>query len=74
MSSHFKTNNITDKVILQGEELSHFLYADDLVIISKSKAGLQEKLNGISTFAKEKYHTIDIKKAKLWFLTRMVRH
>ena len=65
MSSHFKTNNITDKVILQGEELSHFLYADDLVIISKSKAGLQEKLNGLSTFAKEKDLTINIKKSKI---------
>ena len=52
-------NNITqylqpteeDSIQLQGEKVTHFMYADDLVIVSSSKEGLQEKLNNLGKFA-----------------------
>ncbi len=54
-------NNIT----LQGEDVDHFLYADDLVILSSSRAGLQEKLHGLGAFADAKELTINTKKSKV---------
>ena len=56
-----KEPNIT----LQGTEITHFLYADDLVIVSPTKNGLQEKLNHLSQFAKDKDLTINSKKSKI---------
>ena len=52
-------------VELHGEDLTHFLYADDLVIVSATKAGLQEKLNGLGLFADSKDLTINTKKSKI---------
>jgi hypothetical protein len=55
-----KEPNIT----LQGTEITHFLYADDLVIISPTKKGLQEKLDNLNQFAKDKDLTINTKKVR----------
>ena len=44
--------------------LSHFLYADDLVLISHSREGLQNCLNKVHEFSAGKNLTISIKKSK----------
>ena len=50
---------------LQGIDITHFLYADDLVIISPTKKGLQEKLDNLGQFAKDKDLTINTKKSQV---------
>ena len=51
-------------ITLQEEKISHFLYADDLVLISSSAKGLQTSLNKLSHYAARKHLTINIKKSK----------
>ena len=53
-----------DPVEIQGEKLSHLLYADDLVIISRSEEGLQNALNKLHGFSLLKQLTINISKNK----------
>ena len=54
-----------DPIDIQNEKFSHFLYADDLVIISESKIGLQNCLDKAHYFAKSKGLTISEKKSKI---------
>ena len=49
---------------LQNDPLNHFLYADDLVIISESKEGLQNALKKLHDFSLRKHLTINTKKTK----------
>ena len=53
-----------DPVILQQRKISHFLYADDLVIVSQTKTGLQRCLDKTYQFAKDNLLTISVKKSK----------
>jgi hypothetical protein len=74
-------NNITqylqpteeDSIQLQGEKVTHFMYADDLVIVSSSKEGLQEKLNNLSKFADTKDLTINTKKSQIMIFNKAGR-
>ena len=51
-------------VTITDTKISHFLYADDLVLVSLSPEGLQRSLDKISVYAREKSLTISIKKSK----------
>ena len=53
-----------DPITIQTEKLSHFLYADDLVILSQSKEGLQKCLNRVFEFSESKHLTISATKSK----------
>ena len=53
-----------DPIEFQGEKLSHFLYADDLVIISNTENGLQNALNNLYSYSERKSMAISIKKSK----------
>ena len=53
-----------DPILIQNTMVNHFLYADDLVILSESKTGLQKCINRISDFAKVKHLTINANKSK----------
>ena len=53
-----------DPVVIQNTEINHFLYADDLVLLSESKNGLQRSIDKVSNFAKAKRLTISTKKSK----------
>ena len=53
-----------DPIHIQNDKFSHFLYADDLVMISNSKEGLQRCIDKASNFAKSKRLTISVKKSK----------
>ena len=50
---------------LQEEKRRHFLYADDLVLISSSAKGLHTSLDKLSHYAARKHLTINIKKSKI---------
>ena len=51
-------------VTLQNTKINHFLYADDLVILSQTKQGLQRCLDKTYDFAKTNLLTISVKKSK----------
>ena len=53
-----------EPVTLQSTKLSHFLYADDLVILSRSKEGLQRCLDKTHLYSKTNLLTISVKKSK----------
>ena len=55
---------IADTVTIQGENINHFLYADDLVLLSKSAKGLQSSLDRLSIYAERKRLTISTTKSK----------
>ena len=53
-----------DPVTLQGKRMSHFLYADDLIILSTSENGLQTGLDSLHDFAFKKHLSVSIDKSK----------
>ena len=53
-----------DPIDIQNTKINHFLYADDHVTLSESKAGLQRCIDKACKFAKAKHLTISIKKSK----------
>lgn len=58
----FKEN--CDPIELQGEHLSYFLYADDLVLISHTEKGLQNSLDELHSYSIRKSLSVSIKKSK----------
>ena len=61
-------------VELQNEKIHHFLYADDLVLLSHSAEGLQRSLNKLSEYAKYKCLTISTKKSKTMIFNPTGKH
>ena len=57
-------DNSCDPIFLQDEIINHFLYADDLVLISHTAKGLQTSLDKLARYAETKHLTINIKKSK----------
>ena len=53
-----------DPIIIQNTKINHFLYADDLVILSESRTGLQKCIDKAFNFAKAKHLIISVKKSK----------
>ena len=59
-------NTLSDPIILpNGTKLNSLLYADDLIIISRSKIGLQNCLNTLSSFCNSWMLDINSKKTKV---------
>ena len=61
---------------IQETKLSHFLYADDLVIVSHTEEGLQRALNNLYAYLGRKCLAISIKKSKTMILNtsgKMIR-
>ena len=50
---------------LAGSAVKLLLYADDLVLMSKSPRGLQRQLNELSAFCKKRDLTVNVKKTKV---------
>ena len=63
-----------DPIDFQNENIHHFLYADDLVLVSNSAEGLQRSLNKLSEYAYHKCLTISIKKSKTMIFNLSGRH
>ena len=53
-----------DPVTITDTKISHFLYADDLVLVSLSPGGLQRSLDRVSEYSLGKSLTVSIKKSK----------
>ena len=53
-----------EPICFQNEKINHFLYADDLVIVSHSTEGLQRCLDKLSCFSNDKHLTISNEKSK----------
>ena len=53
-----------DPVVIHDTKINHFLYADDLVLISSTAEGLQKCLNKTYNFSLSKDLSINIKKSK----------
>ena len=49
-----------DPVTIHNEKINHFLYADDLVMLSQSKEGLQKCIDKAFEFSESKHLTISI--------------
>ena len=62
-----------DPIEFQGEQLSHFLYADDLVIISLTENGLQNALDNLHSYSERKFMSISIKKSKTMIFNKSGR-
>ena len=64
----------TEPITLQNKKISHFLYADDLVLVSESAKGLQSCLDSLSAYAEKKSLTISIKKSKTMIFNPAGQH
>lgn len=53
-----------DPIPLSDVNINHFLYADDLVLLSQSRTGLQKCLNQVHKFSSDRHLTVSIKKSK----------
>ena len=59
------TTDFSDPIFLpDGTKINCLLYADDLVLLSKSKQGLQHCLNTLSTFCEKWTMNVNLKKTK----------
>ena len=54
-----------EPIEIQDRYINHFMYADDLVLLSYSKTGLQNCLLKLQAFSKEKHLTISTDKTKI---------
>ena len=62
-----------DPIDFQGEKLSHFLYADDLFIISYTENGLQVALDNLYSYSQRKSLSISITKSKTMIFNKSGR-
>ena len=54
-----------DQVELDGIRISSLLYADDLILLSTSKSGLQNCLNKLASYCENNCLSINLKKTKV---------
>ena len=67
-------NVLSDSLVLpNGTRLNSLLYVDDLIILSRSKLGLQNCLNVLSSYCKSWMLTINPKKTKIMIFQRCTR-
>lgn len=65
---------ITDPVLLpNGEKLNTLLYADDLVLFSRSKVGLQNCLNSLESFCSTWLLEVNLNKTKIMIFQKTAR-
>ena len=70
----FATNLITDPFVLpNGAKLNSLLYPDDLIIFSRSKIGLQNCLDKLSSFCTSWMMKINPKKTKIMVFQKRAR-
>ena len=58
-----ESSTVTDPIILpNGSPLNYLFYADDLILISSSAAGLQNQLNTLQNYSEKWLLKINLKK------------
>ena len=65
----YSFDDTCDPVTIDDVKLNHFLYADDLVLISRNSSGLQRSLDKLTIYAEQKQLTINTKKSKTMIFT-----
>ena len=60
-------------VLLTGTKLSSLLYADNLIILSRSKAGLQNCLNALAQYCRSWMLNINPKNTKVMIFQRRAK-
>ena len=55
---------LDDPIPLYQDKINHFIYADDLVLVSHSSKGLQNCLNKLADYSEFKHLTINTTKSK----------
>ena len=60
-------------VTMNGTRISLLIYADDLVLISKSSDGLQKDLDALKLFCESRQLMVNTDKSKYMLVTRGVR-
>ena len=61
---------ISDSPMLNNIKISCLLYADDLILISESKDGLQNLLDGLNSFSQQWFLAVNTKKTKTLVFSR----
>ena len=71
--SSYLTDLDENNIKLDKETISHFFYADDLVLVAETKEKLQTKLNQLSKFAKDKDLSVNADKSKIMIFNKAGR-
>ena len=67
-------NSLSDPFVLpNGTKLNSLLYADDLVVLSKSRTGLQTCLNKLSSYCNSWMLSINTKKTKVMIFQKRAK-
>jgi hypothetical protein len=70
-------SNTSDPVNVNGKDVHCLMYADDIILLSKSAKGLQEKLDILNTYCKDWYLTVNTSKTKILIFNkagRLIKH
>ena len=65
---HYFDKNIFKPVSLDNKEFNHLLYADDLILVSESAAGLQSCIDSLQTFCSDWRLNVNLNKTKAMLL------
>lgn len=70
-------SNTSDPVNVNGKDVHCLMYADDIILLSKSAKGLQEKLDILNTYCKDWCLTVNTSKTKILIFNkagRLIKH
>ena len=59
-----------ESLVLKGTLVNHFMYADDLVILSETRQGLQNQLDSLKKFADDKDLSVNTKKSMIMIFNK----
>ena len=65
LEKHLLDMNDIDAPTLMGVMVPLLLYADDLILMSESAAGLQKQLDALASFCEERQLTVNLSKTKM---------
>lgn len=68
-----KTKSSDPLILPDGTKLNSLLYADDLIILSRSKQGLQNCLNTLQSFCNDWKLNVNLKKTKTMIFQKKIR-
>ena len=70
-------SNASDPVNVNGKDVHCLMYADDIILLSKSAKALQEKLDILNTYCKDWCLTVNTSKTKILIFNkagRLIKH
>ena len=70
----FDQTNSDPFILPNGTSVSSLLYADDLIILSRSRYGLQNSLNQLNEWSKKWLMEINMKKTKIMIFQSITRN